>query len=160
MWGFQSHFRGHVQYETQRALNEIGVPVADTQVVLVGIATEENTGHTICVEPETGPVCAEHFVQATDRAKELYHSDPESKYSHTDPRAHELLHRRLFLSARAKAVTEAIEKSGEFDNLTLFVSQSSPINGYEVHTCIGIPTDVIGNLPAFKGSHGGPFSRW
>ena len=157
MWGFQSYFRWHVEYETQRVLNEIGMPVTDAQVVLVGIRTEQGDRHAICVEPETGPVCAEHFIQVTGRAKELYHADPESKYYHTNPRADDSRHRRLFLSARANAIYEAIEKAGVFSDLTFFVSKSSPVNGYEVHTCIGIPTDVIGNLPAFKESTVEPF---
>ena len=152
MWGFQQHFRFHIEYETKRVLAEIGMPVEDTRVILLGIATEGSANHAICVEPEIGPLVAEHFAQVTSRAKELYQLDPESKILITDPRSHELRHHQLFLSARANAVTEAIEKSGVFQNLTFFVSQSSPVNGYEVHTCIGVPTDVIGDLPAFKES--------
>ena len=150
MWGFQSHFRWHVEYETKLVLDELGIPSTDVRTVLVGIATEENARHEICVEPETSLLLAEHLAQVTDRAKELYQLNPESKWVSVDPRSHESRHRHLFLSARANAITEAIEKAGVFDNHTFFVSGSSPINGYEVHTCIGIPKEVIGDLPAFK----------
>ena len=152
MWGFQNHFRWNVEYDTKLVLDQLGIASTDAKVILVGIATEGNVKHATCVEPETGPLRAEHLVQVTSRARELYQLDPESKMLHSHPRAHELRHRRLFLSARANAVAEAIEKSGMFSNLTFFVSQSSPVIGYEVHTCIGIPTDVIGNLPAFRES--------
>ena len=152
MWGFQNHFRWNVEYDTKLVLDQLGIASTDAKVILVGIATEGNVKHAICMEPETGPLRAEHLVQVTSRARELYQLDPESKMLHSHPRAHELRHRRLFLSARANAVAEAIEKSGMFSNLTFFVSQSSPVIGYEVHTCIGIPTDVIGNLPAFRES--------
>ena len=150
MWGFQQTFRWFIECETKRVLDELGMPVTDTAVILVGIATEESAQRTICVEPGTGPLSSEHLAQVTSRAKELYQLDPESESFHTDPRAHEGLHRRLFLSARANAITEAIEKAEVFANLTFFVSLSSPVNGYDVHTCIGIPTDVMENLPAFK----------
>ena len=165
MWGFQQPFRWFIEYETKRVLDELGMPVTDTAVILVGIATEESAQHTIWVEPETGPLSSEHLAQVTSRAKELYQLDPESKSFHTDPRAHEGLHRRLFLSARANAITEAIEKAEVFANLTFFVSLSSPVNGYDVHTCIGIPTDVMENPPAFKVStvdriHAGKYLQW
>ena len=152
IWGFQQHFRWHVEYETKRVLDQLGVTSTDTRVVLVGIATEETARHAICVEPETGPLRVEHLAQVTSRAEELYQLDPESKVMYSDPRSRELRHRDLFHASRANAITEAIEKSGAFNHLTFFASQSSPINGYEVHTCIGIPNEIIERLPAFEES--------
>ena len=152
MWGYQQHFRGHVEYETQRVLNEIGMPVNELTVVLVGFATEPTARHAICVEPETGLLSAEDFAQVTGRAEELYRSNPESEIFHSHPRVHGLRHRDLKLSSRADAIVEAIEESGVFGGLTFFASRSSPINEYEVHTCIGIPTDLLENLPAFSES--------
>ena len=152
MWGFQRHFRGCIEYETRRVLNEIGMSVDDVTVVLVGFATEPTERHAICVEPETGPLRAEHFALATHRAEELYLSNPESKMFDSHPRVHEQRHRGLKLSSRADAIVEAIEKSGVFDGLTFFANQSPPIGGYEVHTCIGLPTDLLENFPAFNES--------
>ena len=150
MGGVHQAFGWLIGHEIKRVLDALGMPVTDTAVILVGIPTEESAQHTICVEPRTGPLSPEHLAQVTSRSKELYQLDPESELLHTDPRVHEGLHRRLFLSARANAITEAIEKAEVFANLTFFVSLSSPVNGYDVHTCIGIPTDVMENLPAFK----------
>lgn len=153
MWGFQQHFRLHIGRETERALEQIGLVVTEPEVILVGISTtEENVTYPICVEPETGPLSPSNFDQVTDRALELLHSGPESKIMHSDPRMHEMRQSVNFLKSRANAIAEAIEKSGVFDHLTFFVSQSSPINGYEVHTCIGIPKETLTGLPAFKDS--------
>ena len=157
MWAFQHSFRWNVEYEIKQVLTEIWIPVPDAQVVLVGMATEENTRHAICVEPETGPLRAEHFAAVTGRAEELYRLDPQTDIFYSDPRARTKRNRNLFLTARANAITEAIGRSGEFDDLTFFVSQSSPIDGYDVHTCIGIPKSVFENLPAFKESTVGRF---
>ena len=152
MWGYQPHFRFHVEYETELVLAELGIASTDVRVFLAGIAAEENARHAICVEPETGPLFAEHLAKVTSRGKELYQLDPESETRYHPPGSGAAPQRALFLNARANAITEAIEKSGVFNHLNFFVSQSSPINGYAVHTCIGIPTDVIGNLPAFQES--------
>ena len=150
MWEFQNNFRWLVEYNTKLVLDEVGIPSSDVKVVLIGIATEDHPRHAICVEPETGPLQARHLNQVPTRAQEMYESDPESQVRISHPRAHVSVHRQLFLSARGRAVAEAIEKARIYENLTFFVSQSSPIHGYEVHTCICIPADVIGNLPAFK----------
>ena len=152
MWGYQQHFRWGVGYETQRVLNEIGIPVVDITAVLVGFATEQNARHAICVEPETGPLQSEHLTEVASHAVELYHSNPESEMFHSHPQVHESRHRQIFLQSRANTIASAIEKSGVFGDITFFVSQSSPINGYEVHSCIGIPTGLLNELPAFKDS--------
>ena len=152
MWAYQPYFRFHVEYETKLVLAELGIASTDVKVVLAGIATEENDRHAICVEPETGPLFAEHLAKVTRRGEELYQLDPESEIRYHPPGSGAAPQRALFLNARANAITEAIEKSGVFNHLAFFVSQSSPINGYALHTCIGIPTDVIGNLPAFQES--------
>lgn len=153
MWGFQQHFRWHIGYEIERALESIGVLVTEPEVLLVGLSTtEENVTYPICVEPETGPLQPASFAQVTDRAWELLGADPESRIFHSHPRVSEMRGRANFHHWRASAVAEAIEKSGAFDHLTFFVSQSSPINGYEVHTCIGIPKDTLSGLSSFEES--------
>ena len=153
MWGFQQHFRWHIGYEIGRALENIGVVVTEPEVILVGItATEENITHPICVEPETGPLQPSDFAQVKDRAWELLQADPESKIMHSHPRVAEMRERDNFHKWRASAIAEVIEQSGAFDHLTFFVSQSSPINGYEVHTCIGIPKDTLTGLSSFRES--------
>lgn len=152
MWGFQRHFRVRIENEVELVLDGLGMASTEVRVVLVGIATEETARHAICVEPETGPLDAEHLAEVTSRAGELYQLDPESQVFYSDQRSHETQHRALFRSSRGNAVTEAIEKSGVFNHLTFFASQSSPINGYEVHTCIGIPKEVMEYLPAFEES--------
>ena len=150
MWAFQQGFRWQVERNTKLVLDEVGIPSPDVKVVLIGFATEDFARHAICVEPETGPLQAKHLTKVPTRTQEMYESDPESQVRISHPRSHASVHRQLFLSTRGRAVAEAIEKARIFENLIFFVSQSSPIDGYEVHTCIGIPADVIENLPAFK----------
>ena len=152
IWGLQEPFRWSVEHETKVVLNELGVASADATVVLVGIATEENYGHAICVDPEKDLLSPDHLVQVTRRAEELYELEPRSQMVYHPPGSGDSAQRTLFLEARAKAIAEAIDGSAVFDRLTFFVSQSSPINGYEVHTCVGIPTGEIGSLPSFEDS--------
>ena len=151
MWGFQRHFRIGVRRRIEQALSTIGLPT-DVRVILVGFATGDYLRHPICVEPEDGPLSPDHLSAVLARAAELYQADPESQMSHTDARHHGLRQRGIFHKCRANAIIEAIEASGALKGFTIFASGSSPIDGYEVHTCVGIPSGAFDALPAFDES--------
>ena len=73
MWGFQPHFRLHVEYETKQALSQIGL---DTQVrvLLIGYASNGDQRHPVCIEPEDGPLEVAHLASVTQRAEELFNA--------------------------------------------------------------------------------------
>src|SRR4029079_6639134 len=50
---------------------------------------------------------------------------------------------------RAAALVQAAEACEAFRGLSVFASASAPTEGYEVHTCVGIPTGALESLPAF-----------
>ena len=139
---------------TERALSQVGVPleVDNVTAVLVGIALDQGLRHQICVEPEDGLLTNHHLIGVIDRAAALYRADPESNVFHTDRRVHDMRQQRAFLQSRASAIVEAIGASGMFNGLSFFASTSSPIGGYEVHSCIGIPSKALDSLPAFEES--------
>lgn len=113
---------------------------AEASVVLVGFALDETTGrHRLCVEPADGRLSVGRLRAVADRANELFDAVPRV----VNPR-------RL----RADALAPAIEASGVFDGLTFFASASWPINGYEWHTCVGVPTAVLDSALIVKDSVG------
>ncbi len=91
------------------------------------------------------------------RAEEIHADDPESGLIISDPRYHMARMRSLFLRSRARAITEAIEASGKFNGLSFFVSESSPVAGYDVHTCVGVPSDAVESAPKFNNPMKGDF---
>ena len=110
----------------------------------------EDMPHEICIEPEGGPLVVEDLRSIEERTEEIRIEDPESNLFHSVARVHEARMRGLFLRSRAKAIGEAIEESGKFDGLSFFVSVSAPIAGYDVHTCVGIPSDELESVPKFN----------
>ena len=151
MWGFQPHFRRSVEYGIQETLSHIGLQTHDkAKVLLVGLAIKRGLPHAICIEPEDGPLVVDDLRSVAQRTQELIQADPESKGFHTHPRAHQLRTRRLFLRSRARAIAEAIEESGRFEGLTFFASNSAPVADYEVHTCLGLPSDSLASVPCFN----------
>ena len=151
MWGFQPYFRRAVERKTEAALSTIGLPV-EVRAVLVGFARSDNVRHPVCVEPEDGPFNTGHLSGVPDRAEELYSASPESGMFYIDnPRLDS--QRRAFLCRRfrADALVEAIGASGVFEEFTFFASESAPVGGYEVHTCVGVATVTLDSLPAVGG---------
>lgn len=151
MWGFQRHFRTSVEFRLREALSTIGLPV-EVRGVLVGFALDDDARHEICVEPEDGLLSAGHLVGVSGRAVELFEADPESQVIHSDLRLHESRLRAIRRHSRAEALTETIQASGLFEGLSFFASTSAPIGGYEVHTCVGVPTAELQSVPALDES--------
>ena len=151
MWPFQRHFRRRVEYEFQRVLSQIGFQASKrAKVLLIGLATEDDLRHEICIEPENGPLVVDDLRSIEERTEEIHGADPESGMSYSDARIGEYRRRGLFLRSRAQAIAEAIEASGKFEGLKFFVSNSAPVDGYDVHTCVGISSDELEFVPSFN----------
>ena len=151
MWGYQRHFRLGAELRIEQALGDIGLP-AEITAVLVGFARDSSLPHQICVEPESGPLSVSHLEGVRDRAEQIYRSDPDYHLRISDQRSQELRQAGIFLRSRSDAIEEAISTSGVFDRFTFFVSTSAPINGYDVHTCVGVRTELLEQLPSLSDS--------
>jgi hypothetical protein len=119
-------------------------------VLLIGLATEDNLKHEICIEPENGPLVVEDLRSIGNRATEVLQADPESQMHDSHTRVREHRGRELFLRSRAKSIAEAIQESGKFEGLSFFVSNSAPVGSYDVHTCVGLPDDALESVPSFN----------
>ena len=151
MWAFQHIFRVSVEYGIQDALSQIGLQTyRKAKVLLIGLANEENLRHETCIEPEDGPLKVSDLCSIKTRTTEIIEADPESKTIHSYRRIHEQRRRALFLRSRAQAIAEAIGESGKFTGLSFFASSSTPLAGYEIHTCVGIPNEALESVPRFN----------
>ena len=151
MWAFQRLFRWSVEFEIQNVLSHIGLQTnSKAKVLLIGLAIGDGLRHDICIEPKDGPLVVNDLCSIEKRTEEIRSEDPESEMIHSHPRVQESRIRGLFLRSRAFAIAEAIEASGKFEGLTFFVSGSAPVAGYDVHTCVGIPSDALESVPSFN----------
>ena len=151
MWAFQQHFRISVEDEIEEALSRVGLQThGNAKVLLIGLATRDYLPHEVCIEPEDGPLVIDDLRLIEKRKSEIFEADPESEVFHSHPRVHEQRRRALSLRCRAQAIAEAIQESGRFEGLSFFVSHSAPLEGYEIHTCIGIPNEALESVPRFS----------
>ena len=152
MWGFQPHFQGGVERDVRDALSEIGLSV-EVRVVLVGFALDEGLYHQICVEPETGPLSADHLVAvARHEPKKCLTLTLTHKSSTATPGITSCAVMACFDDRELVPSLKPLRAAGAFQGMTFFVSDSAPIDNYEVHTCVGVPTAALGSLPALDDS--------
>ena len=151
MWSFQHTFRRIVEIEIQHVLSQIGLQAnSETKVLLIGFATRDDKPYQVCIEPEDGHLQLDDLCSVGKRTDEIAVADPASDVFHSHPQVAENRSRRLTLGSRAYAVAEAIEASGKFEGSTFFVSASAPIGDYEVHTCVGLPSNILESVPSFN----------
>ena len=150
MWAFQHIFRTSVEYEIEKTLSTIGLHThGKAKVLLIGIAKKDDLRHKICIEPEGGPLIVDDLRSLQEKTEEIQTANPESQVFYSHPIAQERRTRELFLRSRAHAIAEVIQDSRRFEELSFFVSNSAPIAGYDVHTCVGIPCDALESVPCF-----------
>lgn len=151
IWPFQRRFSHSVEYETERALGRIGFQTKP-RALLVGFAQDESARHQVRVGPEDGPLVVQHLAAVLARADEIFEADPESQVLHSHPRLRMEQNLALRRQSRARALVEAIERSQTFPGLRFFASGSTPIGGYEVHSCVGVDSSSLDAFPAFEDS--------
>ena len=153
MWGYQPYFRISVQRQVNRILASIGLlPNSDEKatVLLVGFAARDGLRHAICVEPEYGPLTQDDLGSVEGRTTNLMQVETQSQVFHGNPSFQASQQRGLFLRSRARAISEAIQHSGKFQEATFVVSSSTEIGGYDVHTCIGLPVSIMERVSRFN----------
>lgn len=151
MWPFQHTFRRSVQSEIQDILSQVGLETRNSaKALLVGLAAKKDLRHAICIEPEDGPLVVDDLQAVTKKTAKLFESDPESRLIIRNSRHHNRRQRETFLRFRAQAIAETIQESGRFEGLSFFASNSAPLAGYEIHTCVGIPTTALESVPRFN----------
>lgn len=147
-------FGNEVQHRVERALSWIRMPAA-THVVLVGFTLDEDGRHQVRVVPTDNRLSIDHLPTVTDQVDELFDAVPESRQFYGDPKLYDLPPPVVNLRrSRADALVAAVEASGVFDGVTFFASTSTPRDGYEWHTCVGVPTGILTSAPILEGSAG------
>lgn len=151
MWPLQYYFRVFVQDDIKAILSRIGFQTHDAvKVLLIGLAINDDNRHAVCIEPNNDLLVAEDLNSVEERTVSLFEADPRANITISHPRIRDQIQNELFLNCRARAIAESIEKSGKYEGLTFFVSESAPHAGYRIHTCIGLPADALKLVPCFN----------
>lgn len=145
----QYFFRDSVQRETQWALSQIGLQRFDyAQVILIGLKTQEGLHQVAGVDPIDGPLDVDDLQSVEDRLAAILETYPDSDITISTPGPYGRQESILLLRCRAQAIAEAIQESGKLEGYSLFVSDSTPYEDYEIHTCVGLPDEILNSVPS------------
>lgn len=146
MWGFQGNFRFSVEFEVERAFEEIGFK-ADVRCFLIGFEVTDGHRFPICVEQGEDLYRPEDFSDVQRLGVEKYRNNPESSVLHSHPRVRQLRHESLMNRMRAEALEETLGSlAGQSDRI-FFASNSVQVGDYDVHVIIGTDKQAVANVP-------------
>jgi len=145
MWGYQLHYRVHLEAAAESVLQEIDKRFSP-EIFLVGVLRDQlPERHPACVEPESECwVESTAFAQVPELANEIRAKYPESALLHSHPlaqqREDEFLYRRSIRDAIIQIVNDHPDRP---KNLTFFGSLPEMVEGYLVTAVLAVQTDVL-----------------
>ena len=145
----QYFFRDSVRREIQWALSKIGLKRLDyAEVFLIGLTTQDGQHQIVGVDPRNGTLGADDLRSVNVNLAAILesHSNSDMSIGHPGPygRPEKLQLRRC----RAQAIVEAIQDSGKLRGYDFFVSDSTPYENFEIHTCVGLPVEALKSVPS------------
>eukprot|EP01135_Chromosphaera_perkinsii_P008049 Nk52_evm1s1094 gene=Nk52_evmTU1s1094 len=146
MWGYQHHFRCHLELALDQSLTSIGLSVAPL-ALLIGFE-EASGGHPICVEPENIGVEQEVFANCTAEGDSAYERHEDRRVVMTDGRLHDRFHRDLRDKCRAGAIAYALNSDDRHSLRRWFAGPSASVGRYRVYPTIGVLRNRWDALPS------------
>ena len=145
----QYFFGDSVRREIQWALSQIGLKRLDyAEVFLIGLTTQEGQHQIVGVDPENGPLGADDLRSVNVKLAAILESHPNSDMSIGHPGPYGRQEKLQLRRCRAQAIAEAIQDSGKLRGYDFFVSDSTPYEDYEIHTCVGLPEESLKSVPS------------
>jgi len=152
MWGYQDHFRIHVQVNAERALKRVD-PELSPEVFLVGILQADRQDRfAACVEPEK-----EHWIESEAFNPTRESADPirkgyvESNMLQSLPIAQRRQDEALYRRSIRDAILRIIDShEGRPQDRTFFASIPELVEGYLVSIVLSVRTDVLNSHHRLK----------
>ncbi|MFH9655427.1 diadenylate cyclase [Streptomyces anulatus] len=149
MWGFQEHFRGSLNVESDSVLRSIGFR-GNPKATLVGFEAAGEHEFSICIEQEEELFKPSDLADVERRAVQNYKSHPESKIINTDQRTHDNRQRGILNRMRAEALEETLCTLPGQEQRLFFAANSVRVDDYEVHVIIGVDRSAVAAVPQIK----------
>jgi hypothetical protein len=151
IWRYQPHFRLMVESTIESALTTIGAGPLRPVVVVIGIADDDIQARQVVVEPDNTRLAMLAESSQAHRSGPSKVSSRVSAVIDSQGGIHRNHYQDLTHQQRASQLADVLNTSGAYPDRTFLVSSSAPINGYHVHTCIGLDTGTLEGLDELSG---------
>lgn len=151
MWGYQQHFRFHLEYTSRQLLSALGVAL-EPEGILVGVrAPEISEGFPACVEPEDGKWELTLFSECLARVEEIYANHPDQDIFYGDEPSMRDKPEWIRRKSVRQAVEEALAPYDEENGVRSFCGAPTRVGRYYVVPVLQVSRAAFDVLPALPG---------
>lgn len=147
MWGYQSHFRIHLEIGAKDIFKRLGTDV-EPVVTLVGLRRAgTGPGHPVCVEPEKNGIPVVTFAQLGEAVERAIPQHPLQKVFYGDQASMAGKPVRIRQMTIADEVERHLAAEDRRHGLKSFCSEAAPVDDYDVVVVVQIPADLLTQFP-------------
>lgn len=144
MWGYQPHFRSQVEHQAIRVLEELGVPAAGVECLLVGAKRPDHDNRNeVCVEPEDGKWPVDLFGELPDLIETEVANHPNQNMFYGDSASMRDKPENIRRDSVRRAVQKILVEYDSRHGVTSFAGRPAPVDAFYVVPVLQVPTSVF-----------------
>ena len=144
MWAYQSHFRFYFQILANNVIQELGVPDAGAECLLVGARIPDHSNpNDVCVEPEDGKWPLQVFNGLLDSIGTEIAKHPARNIIYGDEPSMRDKPENIRQDSVRRAVQKALAGYDSAQNVQSFAGPPAPVGDYHVVPVLQIPSELF-----------------
>ena len=144
MWGYQPHFRRQLERQANRVMEELGVPAAGVECLLVGAKRPyRDNPNEVCVEPEDGKWPLVLFDGLLDSIETEVANHPNRNMAYGDEASMRDKPENIRRDSVRSAVQKALVRYDSRHGVQSFTGWPAPVDDFYVEPVLQVPTSVF-----------------
>ena len=144
MWGYQPHFRIHLEHQANRVMGELGVGASGVECLLVGAKRPgRDNPNEVCVEPEDGKWNVSLFDGLLDLIETKVANHPNRNMFYSDSASMRDKPENIRRDSVRSAVQKALLEYDSGHGVESFAGRPAPVDDYYVVPVLQVPTSVF-----------------
>ena len=144
MWGYQFHFRIHFERHANHVMEELGVPAAVVECLLVGAKRPDCENYNeVCVEPEDGKWSVGIFDGLLDSIEEEIANHPHRNMLYGDEASIRDKPENIRRDSVRSAVQKALAGYDSSHRVESLAGRPAPVDDFYVVPVLQVPTSLL-----------------
>ena len=151
MWGYQQHFRSVFKSCMNGVMEELGVPEARAECLLVGVKIPDRENpNDVCVEPEDGKWPIDLFDGLLDVIKTEVANHPSRDIFYSDELSRQDNLEYIHRDSVRRAVQKALDAYDSEHGVRSFAGRPAPVNDYYVVSVLQLQSELFKRFPPLR----------
>ena len=144
MWGYQPHFRSKFEHQANRVMEELGVPTAAVECLLVGAKRpDRDNRNEVCVEPEDGKWTLNLFDGLLDSIDAEVDGHPSRYIVYGDEPSMRDKPENIRRDSVRRAVQKALVDYDSSLRVESLAGRPAPVDDFYVVPVLQVPTSIF-----------------